>query len=215
MKSLTNYIYEAIARLPENKKGIVVFDIDDTILKVQSADMRIYKTIPGKKEIALTTDMFAKDPDANDPSKKSWFDYRDFNDPKKVYHSIVTGMPIIKNLRIMDSYIDAGYDFCFLTARGCEETIKKALDDFIRVRDRQTGAISKLGSIFKKTLSCAVNDTFKKYPGKNDAEKKANVLKSLCKQYDRVIFVDDDHKNVMAARNLHLDNLRVIKAWEN
>ena len=214
MKSLSNYIYEAITKLPDNKKGIVVFDIDDTILKVQSSNMYIYKTIPGGKEIALTTEMFAKDPDASDPSKKSWFDYRDFDDPKKVYHSIITGIPIIKNLRIMYSYINAGYDFCFLTARGCEETIKKALDDFIRIRDRQTGAISKLGNVFKKTLSCAVNDTFKKYPGRNDAEKKANVLKSLCKQYDKVIFVDNDNKNIIAARKLQLDNLKVIKAWD-
>lgn len=214
MKSLTTYIYESIARLPDNKKGIIVFDIDDTILRVNSSDTRIYKTVPGHKEIALTTDMFAKDPDASDPNKKSWFDYRDFNDPKKVYHSIITGIPIIKNLRIIDSYIAAGYDFCFLTARGCEETIKKALDDFMRIRDRQTGAMLKLGNIFKKTLSCAINDTSKQYPGKTDAEKKANVIKSLCKKYNRVIFVDDDYKNIKAARELNLYNLQIIKAWE-
>ena len=47
-----------------------------------------------------------------------------------------------------------------------------------------------------------------------DEEKVANILRKLCKKYDRVIFVDDDHKNVSAARNLNIKNLRVIKAWD-
>ena len=47
-----------------------------------------------------------------------------------------------------------------------------------------------------------------------DAEKKANVLIKLCKEYDRVVFVDDDKKNVSAARELNIKNLKVIKAWD-
>ena len=31
---------------------------------------------------------------------------------------------------------------------------------------------------------------------------------------DKVVFVDDDHKNVSAARNLNISNLTVIKAWD-
>jgi soluble P-type ATPase len=115
----------------------------------------------------------------------------------------------------MDSYIAAGYDFCFLTARSCEDVIKRALDDFLRIRDRKTGALSRLGSIFNKTMSHAINDTEKQYKGITDADKKANVLRDLCKKYDKVIFVDDDTKNVQAARNLNLKNLKVINAWEN
>ena len=162
----------------------------------------------------MTTEEFAKDPDAGDPSKKSWFDYREFNDPVKVYNSIISGTPLIKNLRIMDDYIEAGYEFCFLTARSCEETIKKALDDFLKTR-KTNGALQELGDIFNKTLSHAINDSSKQYPGKTDAEKKANVLKKLCSKYDRVVFVDDDRKNVIAARELNLGNLKVIKAWDN
>ena len=55
----------------------------------------------------------------------------------------------------------------------------------------------------------------KNYPGRSDAEKKSNVLKYLCKKYDRVVFVDDDKKNVRAARGLEIKNLKVIKAWED
>jgi capsule polysaccharide modification protein KpsS len=107
----------------------------------------------------------------------------------------------------------AGYDFCFLTARGCEETIKKAIGDFLKFRD-EDGALKELGDSFKKTFSHAVNDEVKKYPGSNDADKKAKILTKLCKEYDRVVFVDDDKKNVSAARGLNIKNLKVIKAWD-
>ena len=214
MKSLQVYIIERVKDLPDSVDGIIVFDIDDTILKVDSSLIRIYKTKPGEKEIALTTDEFAQDPDASDINKKSWFDYRDFRDPVKVYNSIISGTPLIKNLKIMDDYIKAGYDFCFLTARGCEEMVKKALKDFLRFKD-DDGALHELGDTFKDTFSHAVNDEIKKYPGKTDSEKKAKVLTKLCKKYDRVVFVDDDKKNVNIARQLNIPNLKVIKAWED
>lgn len=216
MKTLVQFIAEAIKQLPKNIKGIIVFDIDDTLLKVDSSQIKVYKKKPGtKQEEALSTEEFAKDPDAKDPDKRSWFSYRDFRDPVKVYNSIISGTPLIRNLRIMDSYVEAGYDFCFLTARGAEETVKKAIKDFLKIRDKETGALREIGDIYKETLSHAVNDDFKDYPGKTDAEKKANVLKELCDKYDRVVFVDDDHKNVQAARGLNIKNLRVIKAWED
>jgi len=213
MKSLITYIVEKIKDLPNSVKGLIVFDIDDTILKVDSSMMSIYKKEPGKSEIKLSTEEFAKDPDAEDPNKRSWFDYRDFKDPIKVYNSIISGTPLIKNLKIMDDYVNAGYDFCFLTARSCEDTVKKALSDFLLIRNKN-GVLQELGDSFKKIISHAVNDEYKNYPGKTDAEKKANILIKLCKQYDKVIFVDDDNKNVNAARNLNIKNLKVIKAWD-
>jgi hypothetical protein len=213
MKHLQTYIFEKIKNLPKTIKGIIVFDIDDTLLKSNPETIGVYKKEPGKSEKRLTTEEFAKDPDASDPSKKSWFDYREFRDPVKVYNSIISGTPLIKNLRIMDDYIEAGYEFCFLTARSCEETIKKALDDFLKVK-KPNGALEELGDIFNKTMSHAINDESKTYEGVSDAEKKANILKKLCKEYDRVVFVDDDHKNVSAARGLNIDNLKVIKAWD-
>ena len=214
MKSLIQYITERVKDLPKSITGLIVFDIDDTLLKSNPATIGIYKKEPGKPEKRLTTEEFAKDPDAGDPSKKSWFDYREFNDPVKVYNSIISGTPLIRNLRIMDDYIEAGYEFCFLTARSCEETIKKALNDFLKVK-KTDGALQELGDIFNKTLSHAINDSSKQYPGSSDAEKKANVLRKLCSKYDRVVFVDDDRKNVIAARELNLQNLKVIKAWDN
>ena len=212
MKTLLDYISEAIKPLPDSVSGLVVFDIDDTLLKVKPDSIKIYKKNPDTgEEKALSTDEFALDPDVMD--HKDWFDYRDFNDETKVYNSIIEGTPLIKNLRIMDAYIKAGYHFCFLTARGCEDTIKKAIRDFLRYKD-EDGNLKELEDIYKETLSHAINDRCKDYPGKTDAEKKANVLKELCKKYDKVIFVDDDTKNIQYARGLQLDNLKVIQAWK-
>lgn len=214
MKSLDTYIIEKIKDLPDSIKGLIVFDIDDTILKVDPNIMKIYKRVPGEKVKELTTEDFAKDPDAADPDKRSWFDLTDFNTPIKVYNSIISGTPLIRNLKIMDDYVRAGYDFCFLTARSCEEVVKRAISDFLKMRS-EDGKLKELGDSFKKTFSHAVNDQIKKYPGRTDAEKKANILKKLCKEYDKVVFVDDDTKNVHAARNLNIKNLKVIKAWED
>jgi FMN phosphatase YigB (HAD superfamily) len=212
MKTLQNYIFEAIKKLPKHISGVIVFDIDDTLLKVDKSMVCVYKQTPNGK-IKISTEEFAKDPDAGDASKKHLFDLSDFRDPKKVYSSIINGTPIIKNLKIMDSYINAGYDFCFLTARGAEDVVKQALDDFLKVKC-EDGTLRKLGNIFKKTISHAVNDEYKKYPGKTDAEKKANVLLKLCKDYDKVVFVDDDDKNLELATSLNQRNLTIIKAWE-
>ena len=214
MKSLKNYIFEAIKALPNNKKGIIVFDIDDTLLRVDKNRFKVYKTMPDGSVARLTTDEYAKDPDAGDPSKKHLFDLKDFKDPIKVYTSIVKGKPIIKNLKILDAYINAGYDFSFLTARDAEFMVKKAIEEFIEVR--RDGKLTKLGNEFKKCLSAAVNDSYSysKYPGETDSEKKANVLKQICRFYSKVVYVDDDEKNLKAARDLNIDKLTVIKAWE-
>lgn len=210
MKGLSQYLIESVKKVNDGE-GIIVFDIDDTLIKTDPNVIKIWKSPNGdkSKEIGLSTEEFAKDPDAK--IHKDWFDLREFRDKEKVYRSIVNGTPIIKNLKIMDSYINAGYDFCFLTARGLENVVKDALNDLLMYRDDK-GGLNKLGDIFKQHLSHGVNDDYKKYKGNSDAEKKANVLIDLCKRYKKVVFVDDDEKNVEGARNLNLPNLKVIKA---
>ena len=215
MISLNNYILiqEGIKKLSKDVKGIIVFDIDDTLLKANPKVIGVWKREPGKVPVRLTTDEFAKDPDAKDKEKRSWFDYKEFNDPVKVYDSITTGTPLIKNLRIMDEYIKAGYEFSFLTARSCEDVVKSALGDFLKKKDND-GALKDLGEEFNKSMSHAVNDSIRTYKGATDAEKKANILRDLCKKYDKVVFVDDDDKNIKASRELGLKNLMVVKAQE-
>jgi len=191
-------------------KGIVICDIDDTIIKANSADIGIWKFKDGKKE-KLSTEEFAKDPDKGKPDVE--YDYSEFEDPKRIRNSIINGTPILDNLNIIDDYLNQGYDCAFLTARGCEDVIKDVMKSFWKRRD-EDGELHSLGRKFKKSLSYAVND--EKYceifDGLKDFERKAEILKMISKLYDEVIFIDDDDKNIKAAEKLNLPNLISIKA---
>ena len=213
MKHLNQFIKEAIQHLPYDKTGIVVFDIDDTLIHSDEDVMSIGKFINGdrKNRISLSTKEFAKDPDAKE--HKEWFDFSDFQNPQKVVQSIIKGTPILKNLRILDAYLNAGYEFCFLTARGCEDAVKYAIQNVIKYRD-ENGVLNNIDPWFNKDVSAAINDSNKEYEGKTDAEKKSNVLREICSKFDYVVFVDDDNKNVAHAKELNLNNLTVIEAWK-
>lgn len=214
MKHLKQFIQEAIQHLPYGKTGIVVFDIDDTLIQADEDAMSIGKFIDGnrKHKISLSTREFAKDPDAKE--HKDWFDFSDFQNPHKVVQSIINGTPLLKNLRILDAYLNAGYEFCFLTARGCEDAVKYAIQNVIKYRD-ENGVLNNITPYFNKDVSAAINDSNKAYKGRTDAEKKSNVLREICSKFDYVVFVDDDNKNVAHAKELNLNNLAVIKAWKN
>ena len=211
MKHLNQFILEAIQHLPYGKTGIVVFDIDDTLIQADKNVVSISKFINGdrKNKISISTEEFAKDPDAKD--HKNWFDFSDFQNPQKVVQSIIKGTPILKNLRILDAYLNAGYEFCFLTARGCEDAIKYAIQDVIKYKD-ENGVLNNIDPWFNKDVSAAINDSNKEYEGKTNAEKKSNVLREICSKFDYVVFVDDDNKNVAHAKELNLNNLTVIEA---
>ena len=219
MKYLVKYIKESlilerIKPLPNSVNGLIVFDIDDTLIHTDEDVMSIGKfiNVDRKNRISLSTKEFAKDPDAKE--HKEWFDFSDFQNPQKVVQSIIKGTPILKNLRILDAYLNAGYEFCFLTARGCEDAVKYAIQNVIKYRD-ENGVLNNIDPWFNKDVSAAVNDSNKEYEGKTDAEKKSNVLREICSKFDYVVFVDDDNKNVVHAKELNLNNLTVIEAWKN
>ena len=204
-------LFEAVSRVGDGKKGILVLDIDDTLLKADPTVIGVIKTKDGKTT-RLTTEQFAKDPESKKPYPPGVsFSIEEFRDPKKVYASIVQGTPMLKNLKIMDAHIKAQYDVAFLTARGLQDVVTKALQDFLMFRDKDN-KLQPIGDKLKTALSAAINDEVRFYPGETDAEKKGNVLKNLSKQYDRVVFVDDDEKNINMAKSLGLKNLVVIKA---
>lgn len=213
MKSLKTYITEAIKHLAFGTSGIIVFDIDDTLIKADSSIVKIHKYVGGDKSNVeyLSTEEYAKDPDVvNHPD---WFNFDELKNPTNVIKSIIKGTPLLKNLKILDAYVNAGYEFCFLTARGCEDAVKYAIGEVIKYRDVD-GLLKDIKPKFNEELSAAVNDVNKHYKGQNDPEKKANVLRELCEKFDRVVFVDDDKKNVKSANGLGLKNLTVIQAWK-
>jgi hypothetical protein len=210
----------------DGETGLLVLDIDDTLLKANPNVIKVYKSINGVEK-AISTAEFAKDPDKakmgknvkmyknteDAPKHGIAFSIREFRDPQKVYDSITKGTPIIKNLKLMDDHIRHGWDVSFLTARGLQKVVTKALDDFLRTRTKD-GNLVPLGDSFKKALSAAVNDEDIKYAGSDDGEKKANVLRELSKKYTKVKFVDDDDRNINAVRSLRkeLPNVKAVKA---
>lgn len=204
---------ESIQPLSNGKKGIIVLDIDDTLVTAQN--IFIHKLLPDGKVIKLTPEEYAKDPDAkkkNDPTSGIKYSYEEFRDPEKVKNSIVTGIPLIKNLRIMDSYIRAGYQIAILTARGLEDIIYKSLSKFLMFRDAD-GELKGVKDILARNMVNAINDETRVYEGTTDFEKKANVIRKLAEKYDSVRFLDDDDKNIAAVKGLNLKNVQAIKAW--
>jgi len=190
---------------------IIVADIDDTLLHADPKSIAIYKSVNNGPEISLSTDEFAKDPDKNNPDVT--FDMREFCDPAKVRNSIIKGTPLLHNLKIIDIFLRKGFDFAFSTARSLEEVVSAALYEFLMFRDTD-GNLKKLGPIFKKSLSKAINDEkYSSFFGRlKDFERKAAVLQDICFQYDHVLFIDDDARNITAAKKLALSNLHVITA---
>lgn len=203
-------------------RGIVVLDIDDTLVKANPSVIKCYKSVNGKEQ-AITTAQFASDQDKakmgknvimydkEPPAEGVAFSIRDFRDPTKVYNSIVMGTPIVKNLQKMDEYLNKGWDICFLTARGLEGTVTKALQAYLKHK-LPSGQLVPVGKQFKTALSAAVNDEDIKYVGSDDGEKKANMLRKIASYYNHVVFVDDDARNTTSAEGIHLDNLTVVRA---
>ena len=196
-------------KLPEGKTGILLLDIDDTLLKSDSSLLKIYRKLPtDKEEVPLTSAEYAKEHVT--PETKKYYDYRDFRDPKKVYASIANGAPLLNNLKVVDAFYNGGYDLGILTARGCADAVRKAIRAFLKVRDKDGNLVPV--RIVPANIHC-VNDDDYPYPGATDFEKKQNVLKKYAKEYnyDYVYFIDDDPKNINALKALKKADPEIAK----
>ena len=184
---------------------LLLLDIDDTIVK--ASDIFIYKKLGGK-EYPLTPDEFAKEKVT--PETEYMYDFRDFNDAEIVSNSIKKGNPIIPILQYMDHMIGKGYKIGILTARGLEDTIKSTLESWLKYEKK--GHLKNIGAKLKEVF--AVNDEIKKYKGATSYDKKANVMRDLAIKYDKIIFVDDDQKNIDAVDDMNLRNVKAKNILE-
>lgn len=202
-KHMTNFL-----SLLNEENSAIILDIDKTILEPKN--IFIYKKINGK-EVALTPEQFAKE-DVTAETKK-YYDFRDFRDPEKVAASIKTGLPIVSNLKIMDDYISKGWKVGILTARGevVEDVIFRSLKKWLKYKDKK-GKFQDIGDRLVRDIVAAVGDASeKKYPGTTAFEKKANVIRKMSKQHDRLIFIDDDLKNIKAIKKmLRKENIKNV-----
>jgi len=186
------------------ENSLLLLDIDDTLLKAQN--IYIYRKLPSdKKEVALTPDQYAKETVTAENAK--YYNYRDFRNADTVAKSIKTGIPIIPNLKEMDDYIRRGWRIGILTARGMEDVIFSSMKEFLKYRDKK-GELKDIGDKLVRGLVHAISDDegkpkhLKRYPGKTHFEQKTNVIKKLAKKFNRIIFKDDDLKNVKAVKKM-------------
>ena len=149
-------VKEETKPLKDGKKGCVLVDIDDCILKADGSQISIIKRKPGEPEKRLSSEEYAKDPDAGKPETKKWFSYEEFRDPKKVFNSIVNGTPQLRQLRLIDQHVRAQWDIAFLTARGLQDVVDKALREFLKFRDKD-GRLQPIGDNLKSGISAAVD----------------------------------------------------------
>jgi hypothetical protein len=104
-----------------------LLDIDGTL--VQAKNIFIHRKLPTDTSwVKQTPEEFAADPNSKNPNNKKYYSYEEFRDPDKVAKSILTGVPLISNLKIMDQYIKNGWDIGILTARGLENVISKTMN---------------------------------------------------------------------------------------
>lgn len=185
-------------------KKLLVCDIDDCLLRADNSQIAIIEKSTGTR---LSTDAFAKHPDSKDESK---FDFSEFRTPEKVRSSIMNGKPLVHNLSILDRYVNEGYKVTILTARGLDDIVKDSVSKFLMYKDKD-GKLKPLGKKFvKKYGACTADPKYNNF-GSNTPEKKANILKEICKRHDRVVFIDDSEHNVEEARKLGINNLEIIK----
>lgn len=220
--------------LTDGKTGLIVFDIDDTLLHADSSIMGIiiqHFTETGKWENVDREDtaQFAKSKykDENGRAKPGYrFDFSEYRDPEKIKQSMFKthdangkqiskgAEPLVANLRMMDSNLRAGYKVAFLTARGAEAHVFANLMKWLKYRKTSGELVDLRKERFNLDDSRAVNDSKyeNEYKGMTDGQKKASFLKDKCSKYTKVKFVDDDKSNLAAMRALKLPNLQVIEA---
>ena len=162
--------------------SIFLLDIDNTLLEPQNLHIYYekeeikYKYSP--EEYALI-DITAEE--------KRYYNYSDFQDPRKIKYSIETSKPLYKTLNLIENYLEKNKNLGILTARGQETLISNIIPKWLR---------KKIKNKFKMKREDihAINDEYKKYKGLTDPEKKLNVLKKYIKnkKYEKVLFIDDN-----------------------
>tara|TARA_Y100000310_G_C20665365_1_gene807175 strand:+ start:36 stop:707 length:672 start_codon:yes stop_codon:yes gene_type:complete len=201
-KHMTNFL-----KLINEENSAIILDIDKTL--VVPRNIFIYRRKPeDKQEVPLTPEQYAKETVSADSRK--YYDYRDFRNAEKVAGSIKTGLPIVSNLKIMDDYISKGWKVGILTARGMEDVVLETMKSWLKYKNKK-GDLKDIGDKLVRGIVNAVNDDSKSYSGVTDFEKKSNIIRKLSKQYDRLIFIDDDLNTIKAIKKmLRKENIKNV-----
>jgi hypothetical protein len=191
--------------------NLLLLDLDDTLFVANG--IFIYRKLStDKKEVPLTPAEFSK---SNYSDKtKNFYDFRDFGSPDKIYSSIKNSSPIVRNLQIMDKYICKGWEIGILTARGMEDTVYRAVSAWL-LHKNKGGKFEPIN--LKRELVFAVGEKEPRHlhRGPTSFDRKASIIRELCKKYKEVKFMDDDQRNIDAVmevskkENLNVSTIKV------
>lgn len=182
-----------IANTGFKKRGILLLDIDDTLLK--ASNIFIHRRLPtDEKDVLLTPAQFAKEKVS--PETERFYSFREFRDREKITNSIINGLPYLKNINVMSSFIDGGYKIGILTARGMESAVYTSIKAFFNNLYKE-GKLDKVPNLERK-YTFAVGDDYKKYQGRTSAERKQKIISIIKDKFDYVYLMDDDLKNIKA-----------------
>ena len=188
------------------KRNLIVMDIDDTILR--SKDIFIERKLPSDDEIVyLTTAQYAEE--SITPETACYYSFAQFNDEQKIYDSIIHGEAILENLTVMDLYINNGFELVVLTARSNKNAVYGALCKFLAWRNFETNELEPVK--FAGDCCYTVSDPAFSIFGDSTAERKANILKRLSDSNKMIVYLDDDHNNIMKVRTMDLWNVVALK----
>lgn len=177
------YIYNIM-----NNPRIFFLDIDDTLLSANNIFIYFKENLSDNNFIKLTPHEYKK---LAMRYPKYHFDFCDFDNPIIISESIIESTPILHNLEIVKEHIKNGWDLGILTARGEEDTIRKIIPLWLKKQ-------LKIDFNLKEENIHAVGDRIKIYSGKNDSDKKLNVLIKYWKtsQYQRIKLIDDNESTI-------------------
>jgi FMN phosphatase YigB (HAD superfamily) len=190
MKPFSIFLKESL-----NQNVMFIFDIDDTIIHSKS---KVGVRLTPNDEMNYYTSEEWSNIRGSIP-KTAEIDWSGFHDTDKIVNGIIQADYIVPVLKILDYAVDIGANTGILTARANKPALIQSLSKKIR-KQFDPNNIHTIGD----------DENLLRKP----QEAKAEILKKYCQQYEMVYFLDDDDKNLEAARDMNLPNLVIIDAKE-
>lgn len=191
-------------RKTRSKKGIVVCDIDGTLLNSPPGIASVIYTRDGETKY-LTGEEFASWNEYQTHPER--YDFSEFDDESRARRSIMDGEPIMPNIEFVRSLVvGMGYDMCVLSARHCEDAIRDSVGEWLENR------FPDIACSYRPDLSFCVNTTGGKYLSETTSGRKCEKLAMIAEIYGDVVFIDDDENNIESASASLGNAVKCVKA---
>jgi FMN phosphatase YigB (HAD superfamily) len=175
-------------------KKVLAVDIDGTLI---NDTKKTQATIDRRTGQRYSVEEFRNIPDRY--ADMSRWDFHEWEDKALNIQSILSAEPIQGNIDKVEAHRRAGYDIVYITSRGGGDTqIEKDINIALSTR---------LGFDIK---GYALGD-FTTYGKDQLPVKKQTILRSLQREYDEVVFMDDEEENIKLAMETGVNIIHALK----